>query len=358
MHENGTIMESDKPDIRLMTEEALSGFFREQGEKAFRGRQVYEWLWKKGSTSFEEMSNLSKATRQFLSENFSIPGLKFHSEQKSQDGTVKFALETQDGHLTESVLIPSGSRATACISSQIGCQLNCTFCATGKIPFKRNLSQAEIFDQIMTVRSKAEEHYNLTLSNIVYMGMGEPLLNYEEVKASINQIGSEKSLGFSPRRVTLSTIGIPDKIRKMADDQIKFNLAVSLHSARDETRNRLIPINKKYDLESMKQALRYFNQTTGKRVTFEYLMLNDINDSLTEAKALTDYCKNFPVKINLIEYNATGNPDFQKADPQKLNEFKEFLESKNLVVNVRRSRGEDIDAACGQLSGKKTHSGN
>ena len=341
-----------------MTEEALSIFFREQGEKAFRGRQVYEWLWKKGSTSFEEMSNLSKATRRFLSENFSIPSLKLHSQQKSQDGTIKFALETYDGHLTESVLIPTGSRATACVSSQIGCQFNCTFCATGKIPFKRNLSQAEIFDQITTVKSKAHELYNLSLSNIVYMGMGEPLLNYEEVKASINQIGSEKSLGFSPRRVTLSTIGIPDKIRKMADDQIKYNLAVSLHSARDETRNRLIPINKKYDLESLKQALKYFNQTTGNRITFEYLMLKDINDSLSEAKALTDYCKNFPVKINLIEYNSTGNPDFQKPDPQKLNDFKEFLESKNLVVNVRRSRGEDIDAACGQLSGKKANKQN
>lgn len=346
-------MDINKPDIRQMTEEALSAYFKEKGEKAFRGRQVYEWLWKKGTTSFEEMSNLSKETRKFLSENFSIPRLTIHSQQKSQDGTVKFAFETHDGHLTESVLIPSGSRATACVSSQIGCKLNCTFCATGKIPFKKNLTQAEIFDQIMTVRNNAYELYNLSLSNIVYMGMGEPLFNYEEVKASIELIASEKSLGFSPRRVTLSTIGIPEKIKKLADDQVKFNLAVSLHSALDETRTRLIPVNKKHNLESLRKALQYFNKNTGKRITFEYLMLNGINDSITEARALAEYCKNFPVKINLIEYNATDDPAFKKPDPQKLNEFKAFLESKNLVVNVRRSRGEDIDAACGQLSAKK-----
>jgi len=351
---NRTRMEHDKPDIRQMTEEALISFFKEQGKKAFRGRQVYEWLWKKGSTSFEKMSNLSKETRKFLSENFSIPQLTVHSKQTSQDGTIKFAFETHDGHLTESVLIPSGSRITACVSSQVGCKLNCTFCATGKIPFKRNLTKAEIFDQIMTVKNKAGELYNQSLSNIVYMGMGEPLLNYGEVKASIQLIASEKSLGFSPRRVTLSTIGIPEKIKKLADDEIKFNLAVSLHSALDETRTRLIPINKQYNLEILKEALEYFNQKTGKRITFEYLMLNGINDSMKEAKALAEYCKNFPVKINLIEYNAIGDPGFQKPDPQRFNEFKAFLESKNLVVNVRKSRGEDIDAACGQLSGKNT----
>lgn len=345
-------METNKPDIRQLTEEALSAFFKEHGEQAFRGRQVYEWLWKKGSTSFEEMSNLSKETRKFLSENFSIPRLNIHSKQTSRDGTIKFTFKTHDGHLTESVLIPSGSRITACVSSQVGCKLNCTFCATGKIPFKRNLSQAEIFDQILTVKNKANKLYNLSLSNIVYMGMGEPLLNYGDVKASIKLIASEKSLGFSPRRVTLSTIGLPEKIKKLADDQITFNLAVSLHSAMDETRTRLIPINKQYNLESLKKALEYFNKNTGKRITFEYLMINGINDSIAEAKALAEYCKNFPVKINLIEYNTTGDPAFQKPDPQKLNEFKVFLESKNLVVNVRRSRGDDIDAACGQLSGR------
>ncbi|MFP4620822.1 MAG: 23S rRNA (adenine(2503)-C(2))-methyltransferase RlmN [Bacteroidales bacterium] len=346
-------MEITKPDIRKMSEDELIYSFLERGEKTFRGRQVYEWLWKKGSTSFEEMTNLSKETRKFLSENFSIPRLSIHSKQTSNDNTVKFAFKTHDGHLTESVLIPSGSRATVCVSSQIGCKLNCTFCATGKIPFKRNLTQAEIFDQIMTVKNKANEMYNLSLSNIVYMGMGEPLLNYEEVKASIELIGSEKSIGFSPRRITLSTIGLPEKIKQLADDQIRFNLAVSLHSALDETRTRLIPVNKKYNLEAIRKALQHFNQNTGKRITFEYLMLKDINDTLTEARALAEYCKNFPVKINLIEYNATGDPDFQKPNPQKLNDFKTFLESKNLVVNLRKSRGEDIDAACGQLSGKK-----
>jgi 23S rRNA (adenine2503-C2)-methyltransferase len=343
-------MEESKQDIRQKTEQELKDFFEKNGEKAFRGKQVYEWLWKKGTSSFDEMTNLSKQTRIFLKKHFFISRLNIHSRQTSRDGTVKFAFETHDGHLTESVLIPSGSRATACVSSQIGCNLNCTFCATGKIPLKRNLTQGEIFDQITILKETASSLHNLSLSNIVYMGMGEPLLNYEAVTASIHLIASEKSLGFSPRRVTLSTIGIPDGIRKLADEQIRFNLAVSLHAADDETRTRLVPINKKYNLDELRKALQYFNRKTGKRITFEYLMLKGINDSLTDAGNLTEYCKNFPVKINLIEYNNTGNSNFQKPDPEALNKFKTFLEGKNLVVNVRRSRGEDIDAACGQLA--------
>lgn len=346
-------MHTNYPDVRQMSEEGLKNFFSDQGEKAFRGKQVYEWLWKKGATSFDEMTNLSKQTRQLLKEHFTLSHLTVKSQQSSRDGTQKFALITSDGHIIESVLIPSGSRTTACISSQVGCQLACTFCATGKLPFKRNLTQSEIFDQILITWHKSLELYNRQLSNIVFMGMGEPLFNYAEVAAVIDLIGSEKSLNISPRRITLSTIGIPDEIIRMADDQINFELAVSLHSARNKMRNQIVPINKKHDLASLKSALQYFNKQTGKRITFEYLLLKGINDTLSDAKALAAYCKNFPVKINLIAYNHTGNNTFQKSDPENLAQFKDFLETKNLVVNIRKSRGEDIDAACGQLSGKQ-----
>jgi 23S rRNA (adenine2503-C2)-methyltransferase len=302
------------------------------------------------------MTNLSKKSRHKLKDHFSLPHLTLHSLQTSRDGTVKFTLQAPDGHILESVLIPSGSRSTACISSQIGCQLSCTFCATGKIPFKRNLTPAEIYDQIVIIGGKSQELYNRPLSNVVFMGMGEPLLNDEAVTTSIDLIASEKSLGFSPRRVTLSTIGIPDKIRKLADNQAKFELAVSLHAARDKIRTRLVPVNTKYNLESLKMALREFHAKTKKRITFEYLLLNDINDSLEDAGALAEYCRNFPVKINLIEYHETGIASFQKSAREKRDQFKAFLESKNMVVHIRKSRGEDIDAACGQLSGKPKHS--
>jgi 23S rRNA (adenine2503-C2)-methyltransferase len=346
-------MQGSKKDIRGMTEEELKQFFLGQGEKAFHGKQVYEWLWKKGATRFEVMSNLSKSSRTLLEEHFDIPSLEPAGEQSSRDGTLKMVFKTVDNELIESVLIPTKSRATACISSQVGCKLACTFCATGKIPFRRNLTAGEIFDQVLAVRQKAQERLNLSLSNIVYMGMGEPLLNYEQVAASVRVLCSEKGLGISPRRITVSTVGIPEAIRKLADSDLRTELAVSLHSAIDATRSRLAPINKKYDLQTLRKALVHFHQKTGKRITFEYLLLKDVNDQIDDARALAEYSKSFPVKINLIEYNEVEGSGFHKPDNQRLEAFKAFLEERNMVVNVRRSRGEDIDAACGQLAGKR-----
>ena len=346
-------MQGSKKDIRGMTEEELKQFFLDHGEKAFHGKQVYEWLWKKGATRFEVMTNLSKGSRKLLEEHFDIPSLELAGQQSSRDGTLKMVFKTADDELIESVLIPTKQRATACISSQVGCKLACTFCATGKIPFRRNLTAGEIYDQVWAVRQKAQERLNLALSNIVYMGMGEPLLNYDQVVASIGVLCSDKGLGMSPRRITISTVGIPEAIRKLADSDLRTELAVSLHSAIDETRSRLAPINKKYDLQTLRQALLHFHQKTGKRITFEYLLLKDVNDQIADARALAEYSKSFPVKINLIEYNEVEGSGFHKPDNQRLEAFKAFLEERNMVVNVRRSRGEDIDAACGQLAGKQ-----
>jgi len=345
-------MESNKRDIRALTEDELKGFFTEQGHKAFHGKQVYEWLWQKAAGEFSVMSNLSKEARKLLDEHFRIDSLRIYDEQTSGDGTIKMVFQTADGELIESVLIPTKNRVTACISSQIGCKLACTFCATGKIPFSRNLTVGEIYDQVTAVKEKALKRYNLSLSNIVFMGMGEPLLNYEGVTGSIGILTGEKGLGMSPRRITVSTVGIPDGIRKLADRGIRSELAVSLHSALDETRSKLVPINRRYGLESLKEALQHFNRVTGKRITFEYLLMREVNDQLSDARALADYSRNFPVKINLIEYNEVAGTGFRKSDPEQTQAFKELLEGRNMVVNLRRSRGEDIDAACGQLAGK------
>lgn len=348
------MLNESKKNIRELSENELISFFLEKGEKKFRGKQVYEWLWKKNCSSFDEMTNLSKETRNLLETNFVLPKVKVNTLQKSKDKTLKIAFELHDKHFVEGVLIPAKNRATACISSQIGCKLGCTFCATAKIPFKRNLTAGEIYDQITCLQEKAQSAYNLSLSNIVFMGMGEPLMNYENVLRAIDIATSEKGLGISNRRITLSTVGIPEKIKKLADDGVRFNLAVSLHSAKEETRNKIAPINKKYNLRELTNALKYFYTKTENRITIEYLLLDKINDSLEEAKALAAFCKNFPVKINLIEYNDTGDSKFKKSTQEQTDHFKKFLEEKNMIVNIRRSRGEDIDAACGQLANKTT----
>ncbi len=346
------MLNESRKNIREFSEKELINYFVEKGEKKFRGKQVFEWLWKKNCSSFDEMTNLSKRTREFLEENFILPKVKINTIQKSKDKTLKIAFKLADNHFVEGVLIPSKSRATACISSQIGCKLGCTFCATAKIPFKRNLTAGEIYDQVTHLQEQAKSNYNLSLTNIVFMGMGEPLLNYENVLRAIELITSEKGLGFSNRRITLSTVGIPDKIKQLANDQVRFNLAVSLHSAKEETRNKIVPVNKKYDLRELTNSLKYFHSKTENRITIEYLLLDKVNDSQEEAKALAAFCKNFPVKVNLIEYNDTGSSKFKKSDPEQAEQFKKYLEDRNMIVNIRRSRGEDIDAACGQLANK------
>lgn len=340
----------DKKDILSFSLTEIRDFLTKNGEKAFRAKQVYEWLWKKGAKDFHEMTNLSKGLRDLLQNNFVIQSFEIESVQKSKDKTIKIAFKLVDNQIIEGVLIPTENRTTACISSQVGCNLGCEFCATGKIGLQRNLTAGEIFHQVVAIMKMAEKEYNLPLTNIVLMGMGEPLLNYEEVKKALEMVSSENGLGMSPQRITLSTVGLPRMIKKMADDQVKFNLAVSLHSANDRKRSEFMPVNQRNNLTELSEALIYFNQKTGQRITFEYLLMDGINDSLKDAKDFAEYCKSFPVKINIIEYNATPDERFKKSSNEALDAFVTFLKSKNLVVNVRRSRGQDIDAACGQLA--------
>lgn len=320
------------------------------GEKKFRTKQIWEWLWQKNAQSFDEMTNLSKQTRESLSKIFEFYPISIATQQMSSDKTIKLGFRLHDGNMVEGVLIPSGERMTACISSQVGCNVGCDFCATAKLGFKRNLSASEIVDQVTTINNLAIEKYGYKLSNIVYMGMGEPLLNYKNVLFSVDRITSEDGLGMSPRRITISTSGITNKIKQLGDDNVKFNLALSLHSANDQKRSTFMPINDSNSLEKLTDAIKYFNEKTGSRPTFEYLLLGGYNDSATDAKELAHYCKSFPVKINLIEYNPNPHSPYKRSSEKDIKAFISFLESRNIIVNLRRSRGKDIDAACGQLA--------
>lgn len=341
-----------KLDIKQQSIEHLESFLLENGEKKFRAKQIYEWIWKKNANSFDDMTNISINTRQLLKDNFSFQQIQLKTQQSSSDGTIKFGFELHDGQMAEGVLIPSGNRTTACISSQAGCNVGCKFCATAKLGFIRNLTAAEIYEQVFVINEHSESIYGHKLTNIVYMGMGEPLLNYSNVLQSIDLITTDKGLEMSPRRITLSTSGIAKGIRKLADDQIKFNLALSLHAATDKKRSDLMPVNDVNDLQDIIEAISYFVQKTNTRPTFEYLMLGGFNDTLDDAKALAKFCRNFPSKVNLIEYNPVEGDNYKKSKAEDINTFVAFLESKNMVVNVRRSRGKDIDAACGQLANK------
>lgn len=339
-------------DIRSLTLDELIAFFESKGEKKFRAKQVHEWLWKKSASSFDEMTNLSVTTRELLKENFTLNKIKLSDEQVSSDRTIKCAFEVEPGKVVEGVLIPTATRMTACISSQVGCSLACKFCATGRLKMLRNLTAGEIYDQVVYLKNQSETRYNIPLTNIVYMGMGEPLLNYKNMMTSIEKITSPEGLGMSPQRITVSTAGVAKMIKKLGDDGAKFNLALSLHAANDEKRNKIMDINETNNLETLAEALRYFYDKTGTRVTFEYIIFKDFNDSIADARELAEYSKNLPVKINIIEYNPIDDGEFKQADAHKVDAFAKFLESRNLIVNVRRSRGKDIDAACGQLANK------
>lgn len=341
-----------KTDIRTLTMEQLTDAFTKHGEPAFRAKQVYDWLWAKRAVDFDDMSNLSKPLREWMKETFTINAVEIHDLQISSDKTIKCAMRLNDGYVVESVLIPSGDRMTACISSQVGCSLTCKFCATGKLKRMRNLNADEIFDQVVLVKNLAQEKYGKPLTNIVYMGMGEPLLNYAEVLDSTEKITSPKGLGMSPQRITVSTAGVAKMIKKMGDDGVKFNVALSLHAANDEKRNQIMPINETNSLENLAEALNYFYDKTGTRVTFEYIVFKDFNDTLKDAQELADFCKRVKSKVNIIEYNPIDEGEFKQTTPERLAAFVQHLEKNKIIVNVRRSRGKDIDAACGQLANK------
>ena len=343
---------TQKKDIRALSKEQLRTFFETNGDKAFRGNQVYEWLWNKAAHTFEDMTNLSKETRAMLDAHFVINHIKVDHMQRSTDGTIKNGIRLHDGLVVESVLIPTSTRTTACVSSQVGCSLDCSFCATARLKRMRNLHPDEIYDQVVVIDKQSQLYHNRKLTNIVFMGMGEPLMNYNNVLKAIDKITSPEGLGISSKRITVSTSGVPKMIKKMADEEVKFNLAVSLHSAIDEVRTSIMPFNTTFPLNDLKEALEYWYEKTKRAITYEYVVWEGINDRMEDVKALVTFCSYVPCKVNLIEYNPIDDGRFQQANARAIDMYISNLELNDIVVNVRRSRGKDIDAACGQLANK------
>jgi 23S rRNA (adenine2503-C2)-methyltransferase len=344
----------DKKDIRQLSEEDLKNTLTGMGEPGFRAKQISEWLWKKGARDFEEMTNLSLSLREKLAQFFVIPSIAEDKVQKSDDGTIKTRFRLADGNLIESVLIPVpvDKRFTVCVSTQVGCSLSCKFCATGQLKRMRNLDATEIFDQFVAVNEQSLETFDHPLTNIVYMGMGEPLLNYQQTLRSVELISNPKGFNFSPRRITVSTAGIAKMIKRLADDKVRFNLALSLHAADDKKRDEIMPINEQNNLKVLMESLSYFYKNTRNRISFEYIAFQNFNDSLEDAAKLFALCRDFPVRVNIIEYNPIDGLPFLKSAEHKIDEFARFLIDRGVMVTVRRSRGKDIDAACGQLANK------
>ena len=343
-----------KADIRKLSLDGLTQFLLAQGEKKFRAQQVYEWLWKRSAMGFEQMTNLSLATRELLGAHFEIRPVTVQKAQQSTDGTIKSAFRLWDGNIVEGVLIPKDDRMTACVSSQVGCSLTCKFCATGYMDRKRNLDAAEIYDQVVLINQQAMEAFGLPLTNVVYMGMGEPLLNYQSVVESVTRLTDQKyGLGMAARRLTISTAGIAKMIRKLADDGVRANLALSLHAANDAKRNEIMPINETNSLAVITEAIQHYRRTTERDVTYEYIALDRFNDSVEDAADLVKFVRTVPGKVNIIEYNPIAAALFDSSGDDRVLTFHKYLADRGIQTNIRRSRGKDIDAACGQLAGKE-----
>ncbi|MBA4260002.1 MAG: 23S rRNA (adenine(2503)-C(2))-methyltransferase RlmN [Chitinophaga sp.] len=346
-------MSASLPNIRHQSQQDLETYFESIGEKKFRIKQVQEWIWQKHAHSFDDMSNLSKELRNKMATDFSLPALRVDATQYSNDGTVKSRFKTFDGHLVEGVLIPTDDRKTACVSSQIGCSLSCKFCATGYMERKRNLTYDEIVDQVVLINQQAEQVFEKKLTNIVFMGMGEPLLNYNNVLKAIERISAKDGLFMSPRRITVSTAGVAKQIRMLGDDQVKFKLALSLHAPNDAKRNQIMPINETNNIKVLTEALNYFYKKTGNEITLEYILFKDLNDSAKDAEELTKVFRQIPADlINIIEYNSIDAFKFTKPDEDDTQSFMDILAANKVNARLRRSRGKDIDAACGQLANK------
>ncbi len=338
-------------NLREITLPELEEMMADMGEPKFRAKQIHEWVWQKFAADINDMTNLSKALREKLTKEFSIPKVKMHHSQYSSDGTIKNRLQLHDGFYVESVLIPTEKRLTACVSSQVGCSLSCKFCATGFMDRKRNLDFDEIVDEVTLLNELSQKHYNKNLTNIVFMGMGEPLLNYKNMMKAIERICSKDGLAMSPKRITVSTAGVAKMIKQLGDDKVRFKLAVSLHAATDRKRNEIMPINETNNLNALVESLNYFYQATGNEITFEYILFKNFNDSLQDAEDLMKIYRRVPADlINIIEYNPIDQARFEKPDEVKVEEFMNFLTENRVNVRLRRSRGKDIDAACGQLA--------
>ncbi|SFH91732.1 23S rRNA (adenine(2503)-C(2))-methyltransferase RlmN [Halpernia frigidisoli] len=339
-------------DLRTLSLSELQDYFLNLDEKPFRAKQVYNWLWSKNLHSIDEMTNLSKDLRDKISKDFEIKPISVDQLQRSSDGTIKNGVKLHDGLLVESVLIPTLTRTTACVSSQVGCSLNCEFCATARLKRMRNLDVAEIVDQVALIDQQSRMYFDRPLTNIVFMGMGEPMMNYKNVVESIKKITESEGLGMSPRRITVSTSGIPKMIKMLADENIKVKLALSLHSAIEKKRNEIMPFSDKFPLTDIMDSLKYWYEKTGNIVTFEYCVWKNINDGDEDIKALIKFCKQIPSKVNLIQYNPIGDGKYDQCNKAAEDNYVRQLEKNGITVMIRRSRGGDIDAACGQLANK------
>lgn len=341
------------PNFRHLSYTEIEEFFAQLQQPKYRAKQAFEWIWQKHAFSFDDMTNLSKELRQQLAQQFAYPALQTEATQYSEDGTIKSRFKTFDGHFIEGVLIPTEERKTACVSSQIGCSLSCKFCATGYMDRKRNLNYDEIYDQVVLINQQSVRVHGKKLSNIVFMGMGEPLLNYNQVLKAIERITSPDGLAMSPRRITVSTAGVAKQIKMLGDDKVKFKLALSLHAANDVKRNEIMPINESNNINALVDALNYFYKQTENEITFEYILFNNFNDSLKDADELIKLYRKVPADlVNIIEYNPIDNFKLRKPDEEATNAFMEYLEKNRVNARLRRSRGKDIDAACGQLANK------
>ncbi len=346
------VQQEKMKDIRTLSLDQLKEYFVSLGEKPFRAKQVYDWLWSKNLHSIDEMTNLSKDLRERISKEYVINPISVDQLQKSSDGTIKNGVKLHDGLLVESVLIPTETRTTACVSSQVGCSLNCEFCATARLKRMRNLEVAEIVDQVALIDQQSKLYFGRPLSNIVFMGMGEPMMNYKNVVDAIKKITEPEGLGMSPRRITVSTSGIPKMIKMLAEEDLRVKLALSLHSAIEEKRNEIMPFSDKFPLTEIMQSLQYWYEKTGNIITFEYCVWKGINDKDEDIKALIKYCKQVPSKVNLIQYNSIGDGKYDQSNPAAMENYVRQLEKNGITVMIRRSRGSDIDAACGQLANK------
>lgn len=347
-------MKNFKKNIRNLSKEELQDFFLSNGISSYKGTQVYKWLWEKGVVNFDDMTNLSLSQRSLLKREFIINHALINNKKLSNDGTSKYSVKLYDGLIIESVLIPTTRRVTACISSQVGCSLDCIFCATSILKRMRNLNSDEIYDQILLMNHESLISYKRPISNIVFMGMGEPLMNYNNVLSAIKKLTSTEGLKMSPKRITLSTSGIPKIIKKMADGNVKFKLAVSLHSAIQSIREKIMPFANKFPLEELLDALLYWYSITKSIVTIEYIVWEGINDQKRDIEALVEFCKKIPSKVNLIQYNPTDNFHKSEANKEVLNAYIKTLNFSKIRVTYRKSRGYDINAACGQLANKIT----
>ena len=337
-------------EIKNLSSEDLAGKLAEMGLETFRVPQILSWLYNKGVTGWEDMTNLSKSLRAELAERFTLGVLEPAQVQISADGTRKYLFRLPDGLKIESVLIPDGRRITLCVSSQVGCALGCRFCYTGTMGFKRNLETWEIMEQILAVRRDRPAAQAPT--NIVFMGMGEPLLNYDNVVNAARMLALDVGLNFSSRHVTLSTVGIPELLERLADDSVPLSLAISLNAAKDDLRSKIMPVNKKYPLEKVLEALEKYPLLHRRRFTFEYVMLRGINDDELCARQIANCVKRFPCKVNLISFNSFPGCDYEPSVKEVIERFQRWLREKNISAFIRKSRGLDIMAACGQLAAR------